>query len=168
MMFLEGLRVLDLSRVLAGPFAAQNLADMGAEVLKIESPAGDDTRSWGPPFQGDMAAYFQSCNRNKASLVLNLKDPEQYRHLLDLAKVADVVIDNFPPAVRTRLKLEDQILHQQNPGLVVMNITGYSGERVQDPGYDVMIQAESGFMGITGPPDGDPYKVGVAVVDVLT
>ena len=168
MMFLEGVRVLDLSRVLAGPFAAQNLGDMGAEVLKIESPSGDDTRHWGPPFQGEMAAYFQSCNRNKASLVLNLKDAEQYRYLLDLAAKADVIIDNFPPAVRARLNLEDAIFHQQNPKLVVMNITGYSGKRSQEPGYDVMIQAESGLMGITGEPEGEPHKMGVAVCDVLT
>lgn len=115
-----------------------------------------------------MAAYFQCCNRNKSSLVLDLKDPAHYQKLLDLAAKADVVLDNFPPALKKRLNLEDEILRQCNPGLVTLNITGYSGERQNDPGYDVMIQAESGIMGITGPPTGPPYKVGVAVVDVLT
>ena len=168
MMFLEGVRILDLSRVLAGPFATQILADMGADVLKVESPSGDDTRHWGPPFQGDMAAYFQSCNRNKASLVLNLKDKAHYGRLLDLVEAADVVIDNFPPAVRRRLGLTARHFQKRKLDVVTMSITGYRASREDEPGYDIMIQAESGLMGITGPVQGEPFKVGVALVDVLT
>ncbi len=168
MMFLEGVRVLDLSRVLAGPLAAQILGDMGAEVLKIEAPTGDDTRSWGPPFQGDVAAYFQCCNRNKASMALDLKAEEDRARLDALVKRAHVVIDNFTPRVRRRLALEPERLHGLRPGLVTLGVTGYRGARAEEAGYDIMIQAESGLMGITGPEKGRPYKVGVAVVDVLT
>lgn len=168
MMFLEGIRVLDLSRVLAGPLATQNLADMGAEVLKIEAPLGDDTRRWGPPFQEDMAAYYQSCNRSKVSLVLDFKNPQDYQRLQDLIAAADVVIDNFPPNTRQRWGLSSQDLRKKYPELITMSITGYRGDRLNEPGYDVMVQAESGFMGITGPEEGEPSKVGVAVIDVLT
>ncbi len=168
MMFLEGIRILDLSRVLAGPLATQILGDLGADVLKIESEKGDDTRYWGPPFQGDMAAYFQSCNRNKASLVLNLKDQADHARLMALAQKADVVIDNFPPAVRKRLGLTSQHFKEQRADLITMSVTGYRAVREEEAGYDIMIQAESGLMGITGPADGEPYKVGVALVDVLT
>ncbi|CAM2067154.1 CoA transferase [Sulfidibacter corallicola] len=172
MMYLEGVRVLDLSRILAGPFCTQNLADMGADVLKIEAPGGDDTRTWGPPFQGDMAAYFQSCNRNKSSLVLDLKTDDGAARLARLIEVADVVVDNFPPGVRRRLGLSRSRIAELNPRAVTMSITGYRGDRAQEPGYDIMIQAESGMMGITGP-RGDrggeeAFKVGVALVDVLT
>lgn len=168
MMFLEGIRILDLSRVLAGPIATQNLADMGAEVLKIESPSGDDTRHWGPPFVGDMAAYFMSCNRNKSSLVLDLKSDEGQARLRALVKVADVVVDNFPPKARHRLRVDAETLRGIKPELVTASITGYRGTRIDEPGYDVMIQAESGLMGITGPADGVAHKTGVAIVDVLT
>ena len=167
-MFLEGVRVLDLSRVLAGPLAAQILGDLGAEVLKIEAPSGDDTRTWGPPFQGDMAAYFQSCNRNKVSLVLDLKQETDRARLYALAEQAHVVIDNFTPRVRRKLGLEPERLHEIHSGLVTLGISGYRGARADEPGYDIMIQAESGLMGITGPANGQPYKVGVAMVDVLT
>lgn len=167
-MFLQGVRVLDLSRVLAGPLAAQILGDLGAEVLKIEAPAGDDTRAWGPPFQGDMAAYFQSCNRNKASLVLDLKQEEGQTRLRALVERADVVIDNFTPRVRRRFALEPERLHERKPDLITLGISGYRGARAEEAGYDIMIQAESGLMGITGPEEGPPYKLGVAVVDVLT
>ena len=168
MMFLDGVRVLDLSRVLAGPLATQILGDMGADVLKVEAPFGDDTRRWGPPFQDDMAAYFQSCNRNKNSLVLNLKDPQDQETLRRLIQKADVLIDNFPPKVRDRLGLKSEELNRLKSDLIHLSITGYGGERIHEPGYDVMIQAESGFMGITGPKEGEPHKVGVAIVDVLT
>ena len=167
-MFLEDVRVLDLSRILAGPMATQVLGDLGADVLKIESPGGDDTRGWGPPFQADMAAYFQSCNRNKCSLILDLKSRAGRDRLAELVEVADVVIDNFPPAVRARLGLMPEHLKVFNQRLITLSITGYRGRRAETPGYDVMIQAESGLMGITGPPEGEPYKVGVALVDVLT
>nr|WP_243436028.1 CoA transferase [Acanthopleuribacter pedis] len=165
---MEGVKVLDLSRILAGPFCTQNLADMGADVLKIESPKGDDTRGWGPPFQGDSAAYFQSCNRNKSSLVLNLKEAADAARLGDLIGAADVVVDNFPPAVRERLGVSVANIKRLNPNAITMNITGYGGTRCDEPGYDVMIQAESGLMGITGPVDSEGFKVGVALVDVLT
>lgn len=167
-MFLEGLRVLDLSRVLAGPLASQVLGDMGAEVLKIESTRGDDTRYWGPPFQEDMAAYFQSCNRNKASLALDLKSLEGKKRLAELLAASDVVLDNFPFKVRRRLGLDPETLAKVHPHLVICGIQGYAGERNDEPGYDVMIQAEAGWMGVTGPEDGGPYKIGMALVDVIT
>lgn len=168
MHYLEGVRILDLSRVLAGPLATQNLADMGASVLKVESPKGDDTRQWGPPFKNEMAAYFQSCNRSKASLVCDFRLKEDAAFLQQLVAVADVVIDNFTPSVRERWGLDANSLRRKHPHLITMSITGYSGKRCNEPGYDVMIQAESGLMGITGPREGAPHKVGVAVVDVLT
>ena len=167
-MFLEDVKVIDLSRVLAGPLATQILGDMGAEILKIEPPGGDDTRHWGPPFQKGMAAYFQSCNRNKRSRVLDLKSKAGKEELFAHIAEADVVVDNYPPKVRARLGLTPTDLARHNPNLISLTITGYRGSRADEPGYDVMIQAESGLMGITGPPDGTPYKVGVAVVDVLT
>ena len=168
MMFLENIKILDLSRILAGPLATQILGDMGADVLKIEPPQGDDTRTWGPPFQEGMSAYFQCCNRNKASLTLDLKKAEQRKTLYQLAEKADVVIANFTPGVKSRLGLDHKSLAQGRQDLITMDITGYGGNRSDEPGYDVMIQAESGLMGITGPENGEPYKVGVAVVDVLT
>ena len=168
-MYLEGVRVLDLSRILAGPFATMILGDMGAEVLKIESPhGGDDTRHWGPPFQGEMAAYFQSCNRNKASLTLDLKQEADQVRLRELVAAADVVVDNFPPAVRARLGVAPAELVSINPRIISLGISGYRGDRSDEPGYDIMVQAESGLMGITGPREGEPFKVGVALVDVLT
>lgn len=168
MMFLEGIKVLDVSRVLAGPLATQNLADLGASVLKVESPTGDDTRNWGPPFQGKSAAYFHACNRNKASLVLDFKNPADFERLSQLIAVADIVIDNFPPHVRYRWNLDATSLQLRNPNIISLSITGYSGTRCDEPGYDIMVQAEAGFMAITGPTDGEPSKVGVPVVDILT
>lgn len=167
-MFLEGLRVLDLSRVLAGPLASQVLGDMGADILKVESPRGDDTRYWGPPFQEDMSAYFQSCNRNKASLTLDLKSAYGKKKLTELLATADVVLDNFPFKVRRRLGLDPESLSKVHPHLIICGIQGYAGNRADEPGYDVMIQAEAGWMGVTGPEDGKPYKVGMALVDVVT
>ena len=166
--YLDGLRVLDLSRVLAGPLATQILGDLGAEVLKVEPPWGDDTRQWGPPFQGEMAAYFQSANRGKASLVLDLARPEGRGRVHALAAVADVVVDNFRPGTRRRLGLDAATLRQDHPGLVCCSVVGYQGTRAEEPGYDLLVQAESGWMAVTGPADGEPYKTGVAVVDVLT
>lgn len=168
MMLLDGLRVLDLSRVLAGPLAAQILGDLGADVLKVESPAGDDTRTWGPPFQGETAAYFQSCNRNKSSLVLDLKSSVDRGRLEALVVKADVVLDNFQPLKREHLGVTPEHLAALNPQLVWCGIVGYGGHRADDPGYDLMVQAEAGLMGITGPVDGEPYKVGTALVDVMT
>jgi glutaryl-CoA transferase len=165
--YLAGLRVLDLSRVLAGPLAAQVLGDLGAEVLKVEPPGGDDTRHWGPWFQGGMSAYFQSCNRNKASLLLDLKSADGRARLAELLAAADVLVHNFLPGSASRLGLDDASLAAAYPRLVALGITGYSGARRGEPGYDLALQAEAGWIGMTGPPE-QGYKVGVAVVDLLT
>ena len=164
---LAGIRVLDLSRVLAGPYAAQNLADMGADVLKIEAPWGDDTRTWGPPFATDfegneVAAYFLSCNRGKTILRMNVK--EENSKLLNLISQADVIIENFRPGTFDRLVPElpkDKIL---------CSISGYgaTGPRSSEPGYDLSLQARSGVMSITGEEGRPPVKVGVAWIDVMT
>lgn len=167
---LQGLRVLDLSRVLAGPTCTMTLADLGAEVIKVERPGqGDDTRQWGPPFDEDgLSAYFCSCNRNKRSLTLDLKSPAGRRLLLALARVSDVVVENFLPDTLDRLGLGYDVLRQQRPDIVLCSITGFgqSGPRHQEPGYDLLIQGMSGLMSITGPSTGEPIKVGVAITDV--
>ena len=165
--YLAGLRVLDLSRVLAGPLAAQVLGDLGAEVLKVEPPGGDDTRAWGPWFQSGMSAYFQSCNRNKASLLLDLKSDGGRARLAELLAATDVLIHNFLPASARRLRLDDASLAAAYPRLVALGITGYSGSRRGEPGYDLALQAEAGWIGMTGPAE-QGYKAGVAVVDLLT
>jgi crotonobetainyl-CoA:carnitine CoA-transferase CaiB-like acyl-CoA transferase len=169
---LTGLRVLDASRVLAGPFCGQALGDLGAEVLKIERPgAGDETRGWGPPFAADgLSAYYLSCNRNKRGLTLDLAHPEGVRLFHELAKRSDVVLENFRAASAAKLGLTPDALLAVNPRLVVCSISGFgrTGPWSELPGYDFAIQALSGLMSITGPPDGPPYKVGVAVADVLT
>jgi len=168
--YLSGLRVLDLSRVLAGPLAAQVLGDLGAEVLKVEPPSGDDTRAWGPHFQGGMSAYFQSCNRNKASLVLDLATAAGRQRLAELVGLADVLLHNCLPATARRLGVDGPTLASAHPRLVALGIVGYGGTRRDEPGYDLALQAEAGWIGMTGPP-GPPdagFKVGVAVVDVLT
>ena len=174
--FLAGLRVLDLSRVLAGPLAAQILADLGAEVLKVEPPRGDDTRAWGPPFQfgscqDGMSAYFQCCNRGKASLLLDLRRDGDRVRLGELAGAADVLLHNMLPPAARRLGLDGAALRARHPGLVSLGITGYGGSRREEPGYDLALQAETGWIAMTGPPGASPgggYKVGVAAVDVLT
>ncbi|HVS03336.1 MAG TPA: CoA transferase [Thermoanaerobaculia bacterium] len=168
MLLLDGLRVLDFSRVLAGPLATQILGDLGAEVLKVEPPGGDETRRWGPPFQGETAAYFHSANRNKASLVLDLRQARGQERARQLIAVADVVVDNYRPATRRRLGLSAAELHRLRPDLVAVSITGFRGSREDEAAYDLVLQAESGFMGMTGPVAGQPHRVGVAVVDVLT
>lgn len=167
MTYLDGVRVLDLSRVLAGPLATQILADLGAEVLKVEPPGGDTTRTWGPPFAGGEATYYQSINRSKASLVLDLKTDGGRRRLSELAERADAVVHNYTPAAATRLGI-DGVLERAADRSVVLGITGYRGERREEVGYDLVLQAEAGWMAITGPEEGDPHRVGVAVVDVLT
>ena len=169
--FLAGLRVVDLSRVLAGPLAAQILADLGAEVLKVEPPHGDDTRAWGPPFQDGMSAYFQCCNRGKASLLLDLRREGDRARLGELAGAADVLLHNMLPPAARRLGLDGAALRARHPGLVSLGITGYGGSRREEPGYDLALQAETGWIAMTGPPGDAPgggYKVGVAAVDVLT
>ncbi len=166
---LSGVRVIDCSRVLAGPYAAMILGDMGADVIKVERPGtGDDTRRWGPPFAGGESAYYFSANRNKRSITLNLKDERGKEILRRLVRTADVLIENFKTGTFDRLGLGYEDLRQINPGLIYCSITGYgvTGPLAHRPGYDFMVQAAGGIMSITGPADGEPYKVGVAIVDV--
>jgi crotonobetainyl-CoA:carnitine CoA-transferase CaiB-like acyl-CoA transferase len=166
-------RVLDLSRVLAGPFCCQVLADLGADVVKVERPGtGDETRQWGPPFvEGDgPSAYYLSANRGKRSLAVDLSAPAGHALLERLIGRADVLVENFLPATAAKLGLTRQRLHELRPTLVSCSISGYgrTGPLADTPGYDLVIQATSGLMGITGEPDGRPMKVGVAITDVLT
>ena len=168
---LSGIRVLDLSRILAGPFCTMNLGDMGAEIIKIEQPGkGDDTRSWGPPFAGSEAAYFLGINRNKKSVTLNLKSDEGIKILKKLLKNSDVLIENFKFGTMDKYGITDEWREKEAPQLVHCQITGYGGRgpRGKRPGYDFLLQAESGLMSITGEENGDPMKVGVALVDVCT
>jgi crotonobetainyl-CoA:carnitine CoA-transferase CaiB-like acyl-CoA transferase len=167
---LDGLNVLDFSRVLAGPFATMMLGDLGAAVTKVERPGtGDETRSWGPPFDArGQATYFQSVNRNKHSIVLDLAADEDRDQALALARHADVIVENFRPGVMDKLGLGYEKLRADNPRLVYCSITGFgAGAGAQLPGYDLLVQALGGLMSITGSPDGEPQKVGVALVDVL-
>jgi crotonobetainyl-CoA:carnitine CoA-transferase CaiB-like acyl-CoA transferase len=166
---LAGVRVVDLSRVLAGPYATMTLADLGADVVKIEHPAGgDETRTWGPPFAGGESAYFLSINRGKRSVALDLKDPEGRELALELCARADVVIENFRPGGAARLGLDYEAVRKRRPSVVYCTISGFGSREPRDrAGYDFTVQAESGLMAITGEPDGEPMKVGVAIVDVL-
>jgi crotonobetainyl-CoA:carnitine CoA-transferase CaiB-like acyl-CoA transferase len=167
---LDNLRVLDFSRVLAGPLATMQLADLGATVTKVERPGtGDDTRAWGPPHdeRGD-ATYFQAVNRNKDAIVLDLTDPRDRAEARRLAITADVVVENFRPGLMASFGLDYDQLRADNPGLIYCSITGFGrGPGAELPGYDMLIQAVGGLMSITGEPDGEPQKVGVAMVDVL-
>jgi crotonobetainyl-CoA:carnitine CoA-transferase CaiB-like acyl-CoA transferase len=168
---LAGIRVVDASRVLAGPFCGQILADLGADVIKIERPgSGDETRGWGPPFAGALSAYFLSCNRNKRCLTLDLAHPEGRRLFHELLRRSDVVLENFRADSAERLGLSPSQLLAAHPRLVICSISGFGRTSSQRdvPGYDFAIQALSGLMSITGPVDGPPCKVGVAVTDVLT
>jgi crotonobetainyl-CoA:carnitine CoA-transferase CaiB-like acyl-CoA transferase len=167
---LGGLQILDFSRVLAGPFATMMLADLGADVVKVERPGGgDETRSWGPPHDArGQATYFQAVNRNKRSIALDLADARDRDRALELASTADVIVENFRPGVMDRLGLGYDALRDANPGLIYCSITGFgAGAGASLPGYDLLVQALGGLMSITGSPDGEPQKVGVAVVDVL-
>jgi crotonobetainyl-CoA:carnitine CoA-transferase CaiB-like acyl-CoA transferase len=166
---LAGVRVVDLSRVLAGPYATMTLADLGADVVKIEHPAGgDETRTWGPPFAGGESAYFLSVNRGKRSVALDLKDQEGRELALELCARADVVIENFRPGGAARLGLDYEAVRKHRPGIVYCTISGFGAREPGDrAGYDFTLQAESGLMAITGEPDGEPMKIGVAIVDVL-
>jgi crotonobetainyl-CoA:carnitine CoA-transferase CaiB-like acyl-CoA transferase len=168
---LTGVRVLDASRVLAGPFCGQVLGDLGAEVLKLERPgSGDETRTWGPPWLDDLSAYYLSCNRNKQSLTLDLSRPEGVAILHELVKKSDVLLENFRSASADKLGLSPETLLAINPRLIVCSISGFgrTGPLRELPGYDFAIQAMSGLMSITGPTEGPPSKVGVAVTDVTT
>jgi crotonobetainyl-CoA:carnitine CoA-transferase CaiB-like acyl-CoA transferase len=165
------LRILDFSRVLAGPLATMTLADLGAEVTKVERPgSGDDTRSWGPPHDADgEATYFQAVNRNKRSVALDLRDPGDLAEARRLALAADVVVENFRPGLMDSLGLDHAALAAENPRLLYCSITGFGGggAGAELPGYDLLVQALGGLMSVTGEPDGEPLKVGVALVDVI-
>lgn len=167
---LAGVRVADFSRVLAGPYATMLLADFGADVIKVESPAGDDTRHWLPPVDtAGRSTYFGGVNRNKRSVVLDLADDAGRAEARRLAASADVVVENFRPGVMARFGLDYERVRAGNPGVVYCSITGFgTGEGAALAGYDLLVQAVGGLMSITGEPDGDPTKVGVALVDVLT
>jgi len=166
---LEGVRVLDLSRVLAGPFATMVLGDLGADVLKVEHPErGDDTRHWGPPFADGESAYFLSINRNKRSIGIDLKDPDGLERIEKLAAGADVVIENWRRGALEKVGLGFEKLKRANPDLVYCSITGFGPGPDEDrPGYDFLVQARGGVMGITGQPGGEPTKVGVAIADIV-
>jgi len=171
---LAGLKVLELARILAGPWAGQTLADLGAEVIKVESPAGDDTRRWGPPFvtrdEDRSAAYFHSCNRGKQSVTVDFRTPEGQQIVRDLAAEADVLIENFKVGGLAKYGLDYDSLAAVNPQLVYCSITGFGqdGPYAHRAGYDYIIQGMSGIMSVTGAPEGQPQKMGVAVTDILT
>jgi crotonobetainyl-CoA:carnitine CoA-transferase CaiB-like acyl-CoA transferase len=166
---LEGVRVLDLSRVLAGPYATMVLGDLGADVLKVEHPErGDDTRHWGPPFAGGESAYFLSVNRNKRSIGVDLKDQEGLERVKKLAAGADVLIENWRRGALEKLGLGYKALKEENPDLIYCSVTGFGPGPDEDrPGYDFLVQARGGVMGITGQPGGEPTKVGVAISDIV-
>lgn len=166
---LTGIRVIDLSRILAGPYCTMLLGDMGADVIKIEQPdAGDGSRQWGPPWMGSESVYYLSINRNKQSLTLNLKHPEGRSILKRLIANADILIENFLPGSTQSMGLDYKTLAVDFPGLIYCSITGYgqTGPYKDRPGFDFMIQAQGGIMSITGPEEGPPHKVGVAILDV--
>jgi formyl-CoA transferase len=168
---LAGVRVLDASRVLAGPFCGQILGDLGADVIKVERPgSGDETRAWGPPFAGPLSAYYLSCNRNKRAITLDLARSEGLELFYGLVAKSDVLLENFRAVSSDKLGLAPSKLLEINPRLIVCSISGFgrTGPMSHLPGYDFAIQALSGLMSITGPPQGPPYKVGVAVTDVIT
>ncbi len=171
---LSGLKVLDLARILAGPWAGQTLADLGATVIKVEAPGGDDTRTWGPPFiereEDRSAAYFYACNRGKKSVAVDLATAEGQEFVTGLAAEADVLIENFKVGGLTKYGLDYPTLSKLNPGLVYCSITGFGqdGPYADRPGYDYLIQGMSGLMSITGAPDGEPQRVGVAVTDIFS
>jgi formyl-CoA transferase len=167
---LDGIRVLDLTRVLAGPYCTMFLGDLGAEVVKVEQPGvGDDTRGWGPPFAGGESAYFLCVNRNKKSITIDLKSEEGVALLRRLAERADVLIENFRPGSMERLGLGEEELRTINPKLIYASLSGFGadGPMSDAPGYDLIVQAWGGLMSITGPADGEPSKVGVAIIDLV-
>ena len=167
---LAGVTVLDLSRILAGPYCTMLLGDLGAEVLKVEPPRGDDARAWGPPFVAGESAYFLAVNRNKKSLCINLKHPGGCDLLRRLAEDADVLVENFRPGTLERLGFGYEEIRRSNPRLVYCSISGYghSGPLKDKPGYDAVIQGEGGWMSLTGEPDGPPLKVGASLADIFT
>lgn len=168
---LEGFKILDLSRVLAGPYCTMILGDLGAEVIKVEAPGGsDETRKWGPPFQNDVSAYYLCANRNKKSITVDLKSEEGVELIKQLVSESDCIVNNFKTGTMERFGLDYDTLSAINPQLVYCSITGFgeTGPNKDMPGYDFIIQAMSGLMSITGEADSGPQKVGIAITDVLT
>jgi crotonobetainyl-CoA:carnitine CoA-transferase CaiB-like acyl-CoA transferase len=168
---LDGVRVVDLTRVLSGPYCTMQLGDLGAEVIKVERPGeGDDTRAFAPPFQGDQAAYFLSVNRNKKSITLDMKSEQAKEVLWRLIDVSDVLVENFRPGAMDRLGFGYAAVSARRPAMVYCSISGFGDTGIQKdrPGYDVIVQGEAGIMDITGPREGAPYKVGVAVADLVS
>jgi formyl-CoA transferase len=166
---LQGIRVLDLSRVLAGPYCTMVLGDLGADVIKVESPDGDETRGWGPPFAGGESAYYLCVNRNKRSIVVDFKTEHGRGILHELIRRSDILVENFRPGTLARFSMDYGSASAINPNLVYCSITGFgqTGPLRDKPGYDFMIQGVGGLMSITGEPDGEPIKVGVAVADLF-
>lgn len=173
---LKGIKVLEVARILAGPWAGQTLSDLGAEVIKVESVQGDDTRGWGPPFIQDEngenleAAYFHSCNRGKESVVIDFKTSEGKAEIEDLVRQSDIMIENFKTGGLAKYGLDYESLAKVNPRLIYCSITGFghTGPYTNRPGYDFIIQGMSGIMDLTGEPDGHPQKIGVAFADIFT
>jgi formyl-CoA transferase/CoA:oxalate CoA-transferase len=166
---LAGIKVLDISRVLTGPFATMLLGDLGAEVIKVEMPrTGDETRAWGPPYIAGESAYFLSINRNKKSITVNLKHPQGREIIHKLAKDADVMVENFLPGTVERLGVDYETIQKINPRVIYCSISGYGqdGPYRDYPAYDLLMQGEGGFMSITGEKDGDPVRIGVAIIDI--
>ncbi|MGY1858152.1 CaiB/BaiF CoA transferase family protein [Modestobacter sp. SYSU DS0290] len=166
---LSGLLVADFSRILAGPYATMLLADLGAEVVKVEGPNGDDTRTWQPPVRDGVSTYYLGVNRNKRSIALDLKDPGDVAAARELARRADVLIENFKTGGLGRFGLDYETVSRDNPGVVYASITGFGSQPggAELPGYDLIVQAISGLMSLTGDPDGDPYRAGISVFDVM-
>lgn len=167
---LKGITVVDLTRILAGPYCTMMLGDLGAEVLKVEPPKGDDSRGWGPPFAGGESAYFLAVNRNKKSICINLKTEGGREVLMGLLQTADLLVENFRPGALDRLGFGYEQLEEIFPELVYCSISGYghSGPLRERPGYDAVMQGEAGWMHLTGEPDGPPLKVGTSLADILT
>lgn len=167
---LDGIRVVDLSRALAGPFCAMNLGDLGADVVKVEEPGvGDDSRHWGPPFRGGESAYFLGANRNKRGVAFNLKTDGGAEALWRLIESADVLVENFRPGLMERLGFGYDAVHARNPRLIYCSISGYGqdGPEATKPGYDIILQGTSGVSSVTGDPDGGPYRCGLPICDIL-
>jgi crotonobetainyl-CoA:carnitine CoA-transferase CaiB-like acyl-CoA transferase len=166
---LAGLVIADFSRILAGPYCTMLLADMGADVIKVESPEGDDTRTWSPPTRDGEATYYLSINRNKRSITLDLKNPSDRAVALALANKADIFVENMKPGGMTRFDLDYETVRQTNPSVIYASITGFGpGLGAALPGYDLMVQAISGMMSLTGNADGEPMRAGIALFDVMS
>ncbi len=166
---LDGVRVLDLTRALAGPYCTMMLGDYGADVVKIEIPAtGDDTRGWGPPYIGDQSAYFLSINRNKRSITLNLRNPKGRDVFMEMAKSADIIVENYTPGVTSRLGIDYDSVKAINSGIIYCSISGFgqTGPYREKPAYDQVMQGLGGIMSLTGEPDGSPVKMGIALTDI--